>query len=321
MKPLVILTGPTAAGKSALSILLAKAINGEIISADSMQVYRHMDIGSAKISLKEMSGVPHHLIDVLEPTEEFNVVRFQSMAQEAMNRIYSNGRIPILVGGTGFYIQSVLYDIDFDETAEDELFRQKLENIAREQGREALYDRLRKIDPKSCEIIHANNVKRVIRAIEFYEKTGKPISEHNKEQHEKSSPYNFVYFVLTDERSILYEKIDRRVDDMIKKGLVEEVTRLRKMGCSADMVSMQGLGYKEILKYLDGLCTLEEAIYRIKRDTRHFAKRQLTWFRREKDVIWISRQDFRQNESIVKHDEDGEILKYMMNVLKERAIV
>lgn len=321
MKPLVILTGPTAAGKSALSILLAKAINGEIISADSMQVYRHMDIGSAKISLKEMSGVPHHLIDVLEPTEEFNVVRFQSMAQEAMNRIYSNGRIPILVGGTGFYIQSVLYDIDFDETAEDELFRQKLENIAREQGREALYDRLRKIDPKSCEIIHANNVKRVIRAIEFYEKTGKPISEHNKEQHEKSSPYNFVYFVLTDERSILYEKIDRRVDDMIKKGLVEEVTRLRKMGCSADMVSMQGLGYKEILEYLDGLCTLEEAIYRIKRDTRHFAKRQLTWFRREKDVIWISRQDFRQNESIVKHDEDGEILKYMMNVLKERAIV
>lgn len=321
MKPLVILTGPTAAGKSALSILLAKAINGEIISADSMQVYRHMDIGSAKISLKEMSGVPHHLIDVLEPTEEFNVVRFQSMAQEAMNRIYSNGRIPILVGGTGFYIQSVLYDIDFDETAEDELFRQKLENIAREQGREALYDRLRKIDPKSCEIIHANNVKRVIRAIEFYEKTGKPISEHNKEQHEKSSPYNFVYFVLTDERSILYEKIDRRVDDMIKKGLVEEVTRLRKMGCSADMVSMQGLGYKEILEYLDGLCTLEEAIYRIKRDTRHFAKRQLTWFRREKDVIWISRQDLRQNESIVKHDEDGEILKYMMNVLKERAIV
>lgn len=321
MKPLIILTGPTAAGKSALSISLAKAIGGEIISADSMQVYKHMDIGSAKISKEEMSGIPHHLIDVLEPTEEFNVVRFQSMAKEAMSRIYDSGKIPIIVGGTGFYIQSVLYDIDFAETDEDEAFRQHLEDIAKEQGSEALFERLRQVDPKSCEIIHANNVKRVIRAIEFYEKTGKPISEHNEEQHEKRAPYNFAYFVLTDERSILYDKIDRRVDEMINQGLVEEVRSLKDMGCTKDLVSMQGLGYKEILEYLDGSCTLENAVYRIKRDTRHFAKRQLTWFRRERDVIWVSRQDFRGNASTGNSNQDSGILEYMMKVLGDKEII
>ena len=321
MKPLIILTGPTAAGKSALSISLAKAIGGEIISADSMQVYKHMDIGSAKITKEEMSGIPHHLIDVLEPTEEFNVVRFQSMAKEAMNRIYDSGKVPIIVGGTGFYIQSVLYDIDFAETDEDEAFRKHLEDIAKEQGSEALFERLRQVDPKSCEIIHANNVKRVIRAIEFYEKTGKPISEHNEEQHEKISPYNFAYFVLTDERSILYDKIDRRVDEMINQGLVEEVRSLKDMGCTKDMVSMQGLGYKEILEYLEGSCTLENAVYRIKRDTRHFAKRQLTWFRREKEVIWVSRQDFRGNVSMWNSNQDSGILEYMMKVLENKEIL
>lgn len=321
MKPLIILTGPTAAGKSALSISLAKAIGGEIISADSMQVYRHMDIGSAKITHEEMSGIPHHLIDVLEPTEEFNVVRFQSMAKEAMNRIYCSGKVPIIVGGTGFYIQSVLYDIDFAETDEDEAFRQHLENIAKEQGSEVLFEKLRQIDPKSCEIIHANNVKRVIRAIEFYEKTGKPISEHNEEQHEKESPYNSAYFVLTDERSILYDKIDRRVDEMLKQGLVDEVNNLKEIGCTGDMVSMQGLGYKEILEYLEGCCTLEDAVYRIKRDTRHFAKRQLTWFRREKEVIWVSRQDFRENTDVENSGEDRAILDYMMKVLGDKEIV
>lgn len=327
-KPLIIITGPTAAGKSALAVSLAREIGGEIISADSMQVYRHMDIGSAKITQEEMAGVPHYLIDILEPDEEFHVVRFQSLAKEAIKTIYDKGRIPILAGGTGFYIQSVLYDIDFTETKEDEAFRGQLEKFAKEQGNEALFERLRRIDPKSCEVLHANNVKRVIRAIEFYEKTGKRISEHNEEQHEKESPYRFLYFVLTDERSRLYEKIDKRVDAMLDAGLVDEVQNLKKMGCSKSLVSMQGLGYKEILEYLDGECTLADAVYRIKRDTRHFAKRQLTWFRREKDVIWISRQDFRppsemkqQGTGQAPDGEDTAILAHMLRILKEKNMI
>lgn len=326
-KPLIILTGPTAVGKSALAVSLARKIGGEIISADSMQVYRHMDIGSAKITREEMAGVPHYLIDILEPDGEFHVVRFQSLAKEAMKTIYDKGKIPILAGGTGFYIQSVLYDIDFTATEEDEALRMQLEQFAKEQGNEALFERLRRIDPESCEILHANNVKRVIRAIEFYEKTGKCISEHNEEQHEKESPYRFLYFVLTDERAGLYEKIDKRVDAMLDAGLVSEVQRLKDMGCTRDLVSMQGLGYKEILQYLDGECTLEDAVYRIKRDTRHFAKRQLTWFRREKDVTWISRQDFRrlsetkQLSEQMSGGEDAAILAYMLRLLKEKDII
>ncbi len=314
-KNLIILTGPTAAGKTALSIRLAKAVGGEIISADSMQVYRHMDIGSAKVTPEEMEGVCHHLIDVLEPDEEFHVVKFQEMAKEAIKEIYDKGKIPILVGGTGFYIQSVLYDIDFTQTDEDEDFREQLENLAREKGNEVLFEKLRLIDPKACENLHPNNVKRVIRAIEFYEKSGgKRISEHNEEQHEKASPYCYTYFVLTDDRAVLYEKINRRVDNMLANGLVEEVKHLKEMGCSKDLVSMQGLGYKEILDYLDGACTLEDAVYRIKRDTRHFAKRQITWFKRERDVIWVSRQDFRAENG----KEDERILAYMLQTLRER---
>ena len=314
-KNLIILTGPTAAGKTALSIRLAKAVGGEIISADSMQVYRHMDIGSAKVTREEMEGVCHHLIDVLNPDEEFHVVKFQKMAKEAIKEIYDKGKIPILVGGTGFYIQSVLYDIDFTQTDEDEDFREQLENLAREKGNEFLFEKLRRIDPKACENLHPNNVKRVIRAIEFYEKSGgKRISEHNEEQHEKSSPYSYTYFVLTDDRAFLYEKINKRVDNMLENGLVEEVKRLKNMGCSKDLVSMQGLGYKEILDYLEGACTLEDAVYRIKRDTRHFAKRQITWFKRERDVIWVSRQDFRAEDG----KEDERILTYMLQILRER---
>lgn len=317
-KPLIVLTGPTAVGKSALSVALAKEIGGEIISADSMQVYRHMDIGSAKITREEMQGVPHYLIDILEPAEDFHVVRFQSLAKEALQIIYSKGKIPILAGGTGFYIQSVLYDIDFTETEEDDALRHELEQFAKEHGNDALFERLRRIDPKSCEILHANNIKRVIRAIEFYEKTGKPISEHNEEQHEKASPYRFLYFVLNDERPRLYEKIEKRVDAMLEAGLVAEVQKLMEMGCTGSHVSMQGLGYKEILAYLEGACTLEDAVYRIKRDTRHFAKRQLTWFRREKDVTWISRPDFGQ---IPGKEEDAAILEYMLHLLSEKEII
>lgn len=291
-KPLIILTGPTAVGKTKASIGLAKAVDGEIISADSMQVYRHMDIGSAKIKLEEMEGIPHHLIDVLEPDDEFHVVKFQQLAKKAMREIWERGHIPIVTGGTGFYIQALLYDIDFDENEKEDACRKELEAYAREHGAEALHEKLALVDPASAEMIHPNNIKRVIRALEFYEQTGKRISEHNETQRQRESPYAFAYFVLTDDRAHLYERINRRVDQMIEEGLVNEVQALKDKGYTKQLVSMQGLGYKEILDYLDGNCTLEEAIYTIKRDTRHFAKRQLTWFKRERDVIWINKQSF-----------------------------
>lgn len=291
-KPLIILTGPTAVGKTKASIGLAKAVDGEIISADSMQVYRHMDIGSAKIKPEEMEGIPHHLIDVLEPDDEFHVVKFQQLAKKAMREIWERGHIPIVTGGTGFYIQALLYDIDFDENEKEDACRKELEAYAKEHGAEALHEKLAFVDPASAEMIHPNNIKRVIRALEFYEQTGKRISEHNETQRQRESPYAFAYFVLTDDRAHLYERINRRVDQMIEEGLVNEVQALKDKGYTEQLVSMQGLGYKEILDYLDGNCTLEEAIYTIKRDTRHFAKRQLTWFKRERDVIWINKQSF-----------------------------
>lgn len=312
-KPLIILTGPTAVGKTKLSIELAKAVNGEIISADSMQVYKHMDIGSAKIKKEEMCGVPHHLIDVLEPDEEFHVVRFQEMAKQAMEEIYAKRKVPILAGGTGFYIQAVVKDIDFSKETEKSPVREELEKLAEEKGYEYLHERLQQVDPKSAEKIHANNVKRVIRALEYFELTGKPISLHNEEEAAKESPYNVAYFVLNDVRERLYERIDARVDAMLQEGLVEEVSGLAKKGYTKDMVSMQGLGYKEILSYLDGSYTLDEAVYILKRDTRHFAKRQLTWFKREKDVIWVNKQDF--------HYEENEILNYILENCEKRGIL
>lgn len=307
-KKLIVLTGPTAVGKTKLSIQLAKAIGGEIISADSMQVYRGMDIGSAKITEEEKEGIPHYLIDALEPSEEFNIVLFQKLAKEAIGQIHAKDKIPIIAGGTGFYIQSVLYDIDFSEHDEKDGIRDELEAIAKEeQGTHRLHERLKEVDPESAKIIHENNVKRVIRALEFYEETGMRISEHNKEQHQKESPYDVSYFVLNDDRAKVYERIDKRVDLMIKAGLVEEVRRLKEQGCRRDMVSMQGLGYKEILDYLDGEIPLEEAIYRIKRDTRHFAKRQLTWFKRERNVIWLDRSAY--------GDSDDRILAAMLEII------
>ncbi len=298
-KSLVVLTGPTAVGKTKASIELAKSIGGEIISADSMQVYRYMDIGSAKITKEEMEGVPHYLVDVLDPKEEFHVVKFQEMAKKAMEEIYSHSHIPIVVGGTGFYIQALLYDIDFTDNDEDTGIRKELEEFAEKNGLEALHERLRKVDPVSAETIHANNKKRVIRALEFYMQTGTPISEHNETERAKESPYDFRYFVLTDDRRKLYNRIDRRVDLMVESGLVEEVKKLKEMGCTRNMVSMQGLGYKEILEYLEGDSSLEEAIYKIKRDTRHFAKRQLTWFRRERQVIWLNKETYQNDEALI----------------------
>lgn len=312
-KPMVILTGPTAVGKTALSIALAKRINGAVISADSMQVYRHMDIGSAKIMPEEMQGVKHYLVDALEPGDEFHVVRFVEMAKTALTEIYEAGKIPIIVGGTGFYIQALLYDVDFTEQECDEAYRTSLAKLAEERGNRYLHEMLREIDPASAEAIHENNRKRVIRALEFYHHTGEKISEHNEKEREKSSPYNFAYFVLNDAREKLYQRIDARVDAMLGQGLVAEVTKLKETGCHGGMVSMQGLGYKEILEYLAGELTLDEAVYIIKRETRHFAKRQLTWFRREREVIWLNKPEY-------QYDEE-KILEKILAVLSEKEIL
>lgn len=312
-RPLVVLTGPTAVGKTSLSIGLAKALDAEIISADSMQVYKYMDIGSAKIRPWEMQGVPHHLVDVLDPREEFHVVRFQQMAKEAMEQIYSRGKIPLLVGGTGFYIQAVTRDIDFSQEGEDSPFRRELEALAREKGAEYLHSRLAQVDEESARKIHPNNVKRVIRALEFYEENHYPISLHNQQEKEKESPYNLAYFVLNAPRDLLYRRIDQRVDQMVEEGLLDEVRYLKDMGCDRSLVSMQGLGYKEILAYLDQEISFEEAIRILKRDTRHFAKRQITWFKREKDVIWMDKEKY-------DYDEDR-ILADMLKICEEKRIL
>ena len=310
MIPLVILSGPTAVGKTELSINLAKKINAEIISADSMQVYKGMDIGTAKITSSEMQGIKHHLIDVIEPEEEWNVLKFKKMAKKACEEITAAGHIPMLTGGTGFYIQALLYDVDFTEENNDEI-RKRLTEEYEKMGSSYLYEKLKKVDPISAEIIHENNVKRVIRALEFYEMNSFPISEHNKIQQARQSAFNSVYFVLNDEREKIYQRIDMRVDKMIEAGLVDEVDRLMKRGLDLSYVSMQGLGYKEIYRYLTGEITISDAIYILKRDTRHFAKRQLTWFRREKDVVFVNRNSFKTED---------EILQFMYAKIKERNI-
>lgn len=312
-KPLIILTGPTAVGKTSASIELAKRIGGEIISADSMQVYRKMDIGSAKIMPEEMGGIPHYLIDVLDPAEEFNVVRFQELAKAAIEKIYARNQIPIVVGGTGFYIQALLYDIDFTEEEGDADFRKELEMRVNLVGKESLHEELAQVDPESAKEIHPNNVKKVIRALEFYHFTGEKISKHNAIQRRKTSPYESAYFVLNDQRESLYSRINQRVDQMVEAGLVEEVKMLKNQGYTRELVSMQGLGYKEILAYLEGEYTLEEAVYRIKRDTRHFAKRQITWFKREREVIWLPKQEF-------DYDEER-ILSHIINQCQKKGIL
>ncbi|MFI3237522.1 MAG: tRNA (adenosine(37)-N6)-dimethylallyltransferase MiaA [Lachnospiraceae bacterium] len=297
--PLVVLTGPTAVGKTKLSIALAKAINGEIISADSMQVYKYMNIGSAKIMPEEMDGIKHYLVDCIEPTEEFNVTIFQKMAKAAIAEIIAKGKVPIIVGGTGFYIQSVIYDIDFTKEDGDSSYRVELEALEKSHGPEYLHAMLQEVDLEASKQIHANNVKRVIRALEFFKQTGMKISEHNEQQQKKTSPYESYYFVLNDKRERLYERIDKRVDLMFEQGLVAEVEALLDMGCTKELISMQGLGYKEIIDYLQGAITLEEASYIIKRDTRHFAKRQLTWFRREREVQFLDREVLSSDEAIL----------------------
>ena len=299
--PLLIVAGPTATGKSDSAVELALRMNGEVISADSMQVYRGMDIGSAKVTVGEMRGVPHHLIDCADPSENWNVVRFQKEARRAVQDIASKGRLPILCGGTGFYIQALLYDIDFTQMEENTPLRDRLSALAAEKGSEAVHALLLEKDPASAAAIHPNNLKRVIRAIEFMEESGGSIAAHNLQQRERESAYRSVFFVLTMDRARLYERIDRRVDIMMERGLVDEVAGLRAMGIQRDSTSMQGIGYKQIYGYLDGEYDLEEAVRLIKRDTRHFAKRQLTWFKREKDVIWTDLDRFGNRQQMWNH--------------------
>lgn len=312
-KPLIVIAGPTAVGKTSLSINLAGSIGGEVISADSMQVYKYMDIGTAKVTKEEAAGIKHYLVDTLNPDEDFSVHIFQKLAKNSMERIRENGKIPILVGGTGFYIQSLIYDITFDDTTKDMAYRKELEQLACEKGNNYVHEMLKAIDPASYEKIHANNLKRIIRALEYYRDTGEPISVHNEKERSKASPYNLLFYVLTMDRPLLYERIDYRVDRMIEDGLVNEVKRLKDMGYSRNLVSMKGLGYKEIYGYLDGEYDLDEAIYILKRDTRHFAKRQLTWFKREKNVRWIHVDDYNMQTEV--------ILKKILKDVEEMGII
>ncbi len=311
LPPLVIIGGPTGVGKSDAAVTLAKRIGGEIISADSMQVYRGMDIGTAKLTKEEMDGVPHHMIDVLDPSEAFNIARFTSMTTECIRQVASRGHIPMLVGGTGFYIRAVLYGTQFSEEDDDPSIRLELEKKAREEGGLKLHEYLEQIDPASAAAIPPGNVKRVIRAIEYYRKTGELISVHNERERAKEAVYRFAYFALTCDRSHMYERIDRRVDRMAEMGLVGEVAALAEQGLDKHSVSMQGLGYRQILDYLDGQATLEEALSKIKQETRHFAKRQLTWLRREKDVIWLDKEQL----------DDEQIIDEMIRILIQKGII
>lgn len=297
--PLIILTGPTASGKTALSVELAKMMNAEIISADSIQVYKHLDIGSAKVSTKEMNGIRHYLIDELEPDEEFNIFKFKEMTIQYINEIYKKGKIPMIVGGTGFYIQSVVYDIDFSKTDDAHTYRHELEQLAVIHGPKYLHDMLNEVDSVTANKVHYNNVKRVIRALEYFHDTKTPISMHNDEQKNRISPYNFIYFVLTDDRDKLYDRINKRVDKMFDDGLIDEVKWLLDNGYTSDMLSMQGIGYKEVVSYLNGEISIEDTKELIKKNTRHFAKRQLTWFRREKEVEWIDLSHYGYDKNIM----------------------
>ena len=310
-KPLIVIGGPTACGKTGFSIKLAKKINGEIISADSMQVYRYMDIGTAKVTPEEADGVPHYLIDEFDPDEEYNVMLFQQKAKAYMEEIWAKGKTPILVGGTGFYINALLYDNDFTETDNDTSYREECYKLAQEQGPEVLFERLKEVDPEYAEIMHANNVKRVTRALEYHYLTGQKFSEHNAEQKEKETPYDAAVIILNMDREKLYERIELRIDIMMQEGLLEEVKGLLDKGYTPDLVSMQGIGYKEFVPYFNGECTLEEAVTQLKTNTRRFAKRQLTWFRRQIDGLWV---DLTENTV-------DTVMENVMDYLREKEIL
>ncbi|MBO8433900.1 MAG: tRNA (adenosine(37)-N6)-dimethylallyltransferase MiaA [Tyzzerella sp.] len=310
-KPLIVIAGPTACGKTGLSIKLAKLINGEIISGDSMQVYKYMDIGTAKATKEEMNGIKHYMIDEFYPDEEFNVTIFQKKSKEYMEKIYSENKIPILCGGTGFYINALVNDNDFTETENDYTFRNSLYKFAEDNGAEALHKKLEQIDPESAKNIHPNNIKRVARAIEFFELTKTPISKHNENEKQKTSPYNTAFIILNMDRAKLYDRIEKRIDIMVENGLIEEVKKLLDMGYSEDLVSMQGIGYKEIVPYIKGECSLDYAISELKKATRHFAKRQITWFKRQTEGLWVD----------LSVQSEDEALKTIENYIKELGII
>lgn len=301
---LLVLGGPTAVGKTELSIKLAKELNGEIISADSMQIYKYMDIGSAKITEEEMNGVKHHLIDVIEPDIPFSVADFKEHGEKAIDEILSRGKFPIIAGGTGLYINSLTCNMTFTEAEKDEEYRAYLEGLCEEKGNEYVHNMLKDIDPISYKEIHANNRKRVIRALEVYKLTGKPFSSFNAGEDFYNSKYDVYYYVLTMNREKLYERINRRVDIMMENGLLDECIKLKEMGYTSDMQSMQGIGYKEILYYLEGKISLEDAVNMIKQGSRNYAKRQLTWFRRDKRCIFLDKDLLTDEEILCKVLDD-----------------
>ncbi|MBZ2173801.1 tRNA (adenosine(37)-N6)-dimethylallyltransferase MiaA [Schnuerera sp. xch1] len=303
-KNLLVIVGPTATGKTSISIDVAKKINGEIVSADSMQIYKFMDIGTAKVSLSEMDDVPHYLIDIVYPDEDFSVADYKHYAEEYINKIDKSGHIPIVVGGTGLYINSLVYELKFTKVESNENFRKKYNRIANIHGNQYLYDKLYKIDPISCKKININDKKRIIRALEIYHETGKPMSSFNKNFRKETDKYNLVMFGLTTDRSILYSRINKRVDSMIEGGLIKEVQKLMDMGYHKDLKSMKAIGYKEIISYLEGEVELAEAIRLLKRNTRRYAKRQLTWFRRDDRIKWIDTSKFSYTGEIVDHITD-----------------
>jgi tRNA dimethylallyltransferase len=301
MKDLFILGGPTAVGKTEISIKLAQRLNGEVISADSMQIYKSMDVGSAKISKEEMRGVPHHMVDIIEPNEEFSVAEFKERAENAIEDMNSRNKLPMLVGGTGFYINSLIYNYNFASTNKDEEYREYLTKLADDKGKEYVHGLLKDIDEESYNKLYPNDLKRVIRSLEVHKVSGKPMSEFAADQDILDIPYKVYYFVLNMDRQKLYSQINTRVDIMMKNNLVGEVIKLKEMGYNADMQSMKGIGYKEILYYLNGEISLNEAVDMIKQGSRNYAKRQLTWFRKDPRVIWINKDDFGSDDEIVEH--------------------
>ncbi|MFO7295180.1 MAG: tRNA (adenosine(37)-N6)-dimethylallyltransferase MiaA [Caldicoprobacter sp.] len=299
-RPLVVIVGPTAVGKTKLSIELAKVLNGEIVSADSMQIYRYMDIGTAKPTVEERQGIPHHMIDIIDPGQEFSVAEYQRLATQAIDDIYRRGKLPIVVGGTGLYIKSLLYPMNFTDASYDPEFRKELQRQAEIMGKEYLHRKLQAVDPKTAARLHPNDVRRVIRALEVYHLTGKPMSEYDQGLEKMEYKYNVAMIGLTMDRAKLYQRINQRVDEMMKKGLLDEVKGMLDRGYTRDMISMQGLGYKELMEYLEGRVSLEEAIDILKRETRRYAKRQLTWFRAQKDIVWVDVDQFESHEALVK---------------------
>ncbi|MBS4535973.1 tRNA (adenosine(37)-N6)-dimethylallyltransferase MiaA [Clostridium sp. D2Q-14] len=298
-KDLILIVGPTAAGKTAISIDIARKIAGEIISADSMQIYKYMDIGTAKVTNDEMQGIPHYLIDEIYPDEKFTVSEFKKLAYNYISKIYNKNKFPIVVGGTGLYINSLVYNLDFTKTVSNSKLRYNFNKLAKEKGNKYIHELLKEVDKKSYIRIHENDTKRIVRALEVFYDTGKPMSESYNKFREPNPDFNFIIFGITMDRKKLYKRINSRVDLMIDKGLVKEVKGLLDMGYHKNLVSMQGLGYKEIISYINGEISLNDAVELLKRDTRRFAKRQLTWFRRDNRIKWINIEEYKNKSDII----------------------